>query len=241
MERLYVYMDESGTLDRVHYEYFVYGGILVLGEKAKTELIHQQKKLEKIIKKELSIALTDELKASNLDFKTEKRFIKLSANNVVRFAVVIRQKKLHKYVFNTKYDKQRYLDFALKISIKRALQRCFRQNIYQKEHIDSMAVIVDEHSSSTSGKYDLQQTINAEFRTGVYNPEWNHSYPPVFSKDFPEIQVHYVDSAKTTLVRVADITANWVYRAYRDFDKDISTWDKLDAATKTIDVYILPK
>ena len=53
MERLYVYMDESGTLDRVHYEYFVYGGILVLGEKAKTELIYQQKKLEKIIKKRI--------------------------------------------------------------------------------------------------------------------------------------------------------------------------------------------
>lgn len=240
MERLFVYIDESGTFDKVNYDYFVYGGILVLGEKAKTDLIHKQQKLEKIIKRKLSIAPTDELKASRLNLKIEKRFIRLSTDNVVRFAVVIRQKKLHEYVFNTKHDKQRYLDFALKIAIKRALQQCFRKNIYQKEHIDSMVVIVDEHSSSTSGKYNLYQTINAEFRTGVYNPEWNHLYPPVFSKDFPEIQVNYVDSAKTTLVRVADITANWVYRAYRDLNEDVSTWNELDEILKDIDIFHLP-
>lgn len=240
MERLYVYIDESGTLDKAHNKYFVYAGILALGKNAKNEAARQQLALEDIVKKEQTIPAGNELKANRLDLKTAKRFIKLSTEKVVRFAVVVYQDCLHEYIFNTKQDKQRYLDYALKIAIKRALLNCFKCGIYKKDDIAAMDVIVDEHSSSTNGKYNLVQTINAEFRTGVWNPQWNHGYPPVFTPSFPEIKVSYVDSASVPQIRIADITANWVYRAYRDFNEDASTWDELEQIVKGIYIHHLP-
>ena len=240
MERLYVYFDESGTRDKAHNKYFVYAGILALGKNAKNEIARKQLALERVIRKEQSIPLENELKASILDLKTEKRFIKLSTEKVVRFAVVVYQDRLHEYIFNTKQDKQCYLDYALKIAIKRALLNCFKCGIYKKDDIAAMDVIVDEHSSSTNGKYNLVQTINAEFRTGVWNPQWNHGYSPVFTPSFPEIKVSYVDSASVPQIRIADITANWVYRAYRDFNEDASTWDELEQIVKGIYIHHLP-
>ena len=38
----------------------------------------------------------------------------------------------------------------------------------------------------------------------------------MFSPDFPQIPVAYVDSEKVPLIRAADVTANWVFRAERD-------------------------
>ena len=82
--------------------------------------------------------------------------------------------------------------------------------------IDQIVVFVDEHLSSTEGKYNLSQSIDEEFRLGTYNPEWGTFHGPVFSPRFPKIPVRYLDSRSVTLIRAADITANWIYCAERD-------------------------
>lgn len=75
---------------------------------------------------------------------------------------------------------------------------------------------VDEHSSSTAGKYNLAESVNEEFRLGIYNPASNSEFPPVFGSSLPQIPVSYLNSASVTLIRAADITANWIYAAVRD-------------------------
>ncbi len=77
-------------------------------------------------------------------------------------------------------------------------------------------LIVDEHSSSTDGRYNLSESIDEELRIGTFSPEYGTYHKPVFNQDLPPVKVNYVDSSKVTLIRASDITANWIYRAVLD-------------------------
>jgi hypothetical protein len=44
-------------------------------------------------------------------------------NQVIRFGIVINQKNVLDRIFMSKKDKQRYLDYAYKVGMKKALQR----------------------------------------------------------------------------------------------------------------------
>ena len=87
--------------------------------------------------------------------------------------------------------------------------------VVSKGEISKISVFVDEHSSSTSGRYNLESSIDEEFRHGMYDSR-GFFHEPVFSPDFPEIPVRYLDSSRVTMIRSADITANWIYCAERD-------------------------
>lgn len=65
-----------------------------------------------------------------------------------------------------------------------------------------------------------RETVDEEFRRGTYSPNYDKFFPPLFSLDFPRIPVAYCDSKKVVGVRIADITANWVYKAYSDCSND---------------------
>ena len=149
--------------------------------------------------------------------KERKRlFSLLQKGHCVQFGVVVDQKRLHDYVFASKGSKQRYMDWALKMGVKKGVLGVVKRGIASKSDIDQIVVFVDEHSSSTEGKYNLSQSIDEEFRLGMYNPEWGTFHDPVFSPSFPKIPVRYLDSRKVTLIRAADITANWIFCAERD-------------------------
>ena len=79
--------------------------------------------------------------------------------------------------------------------------------------VDAVSVVVDEHSTSIDGKYNLAESVDEELRCGMFNPTWQTSYPPVFSDWLPKIPVSYVDSSKVAMVRAADVTANWAFMA----------------------------
>ena len=102
------------------------------------------------------------------------------------------------------------------MGVKKGVLGVVNRGIASKQDIDQIVVFVDEHSSSTEGKYNLSQSIDEEFRLGMYNPELGTLHDPVFSPSFPKIPVRYLDSRSVTLIRAADITANWIYCAERD-------------------------
>lgn len=216
--KVYVYADESGTFDKTHNELFVYGGIVVPGKEAKDELERRYLAVEDSIKSEPgSIDAGDEAKACRLSMKERKRLFRVVEKSRCRqFGYIVQQGKLKDAVFATKATRQRYLDWALKMGIKLCVNSMFKDGSLLKSDVDKLAVFVDEHSSSTAGKYNLCESINEEFRTGIYNPETNTEFAPVFSPDFPKIPVGYLNSEKTTLIRAADVTANWIYCAERD-------------------------
>ena len=143
-------------------------------------------------------------------------FRSLRSFKCFQFAAIVDQSRVFKSIYSNKKTKRQFLDYALKRAIKHGVLELFRCGAVEKAEVESLRVVVDEHSTSTSGKYNLEESINAEFRFGTYNPTWTEWIPPVFDDSFPEIPVAYVDSSKVALVRAADVTANWVYRAERD-------------------------
>lgn len=227
--KLYVYVDESGTFDKSHNELFVYGGIVVMGTEAKDNLERKYQSIENRIRSNLGVkASVGEMKASKLPMHHRKRlFHAADGLPCRRFGVVVNQRLLDNSVFLSKGAKQRYLDWALKIGIKRCVLKILKDGDVKIDSISKMAVYVDEHSSSTTGRYNLEETINEEFRFGVYNPDLNIFYEPIFSPKFPAIPVRYLNSEKVPLIRAADVTANWVYCAARDQSEYPFEWERV--------------
>ena len=214
--KLYVYADESGTFDKRHNDLFVYGGVVVPGIEVKTNVERQYSAVESSIR--ASTGKTDELKACYLGLKQRKMLYGvIERSPCVQFGVVVNQRNLRDETFTSKGAKQRYLDWALKMGIKKGVLEVIRRGVASKEIIDGIVVFVDEHSSTTEGKYNLSESIDEEFRVGMYNPEYGTYHEPVFSPAFPKIPVRYLDSRNVTLIRAADITANWIYCAERDY------------------------
>ena len=115
---IYVYSDESGVFDVDHNKYFVFGGIILLGKTAKDNCARKYAHVEKVLRSNKSVGTDYELKATKLT-NSEKSQLFRSLNSVYKFGVVINQKNLHRKIFEEKKTKQRYLDYAYKIALKR--------------------------------------------------------------------------------------------------------------------------
>lgn len=236
--KLYVFADESGVFDHAHNELFVYGGIIVLGKHNYDAIVNRHQSLERRLRREdQSLRNVPEIKAAYLNLKQRKRLFNLQVPQCVRFGVVIDQQKVYEQIYQTKQDKQRFLDYALKRGIKHAIESADTSGLIPKKEINCISIVVDEHSTATSGKYTFEETIDEEFRRGTYSPNYDMSFPPLFSLNFPRIPVAYCDSKKVVGVRIADITANWIYRAYKDYP---SNQEKLQMLLKsTIVLHLL--
>lgn len=215
--KLYIYADESGTFDQINNELFVYGGVIVPGKEVKDGIERKYIAIENDIRENSSsIRSYEEIKANALPMRSRKRLYGvIESSACYQFATIVRQRFLRSSVFSDKRSKQRYLDWALKIGIKQGIAQMLNERQMRIEKVEKIAIFVDEHSSSTSGKYNLCDSINEELRIGMYDPA-GRFHDPLFSPQFPEIPVSYLDSKKVTLIRAADITANWIYCAERD-------------------------
>ncbi len=215
--RLYVYADESGSFSRDSGTPFAYGGVCVLGRDAKDALARRYIAVERAVSSECcGISDGTEVKACFVGMRDRRRLLSVSSERCAQFAVIVNRDRVFDRVYATKRDRQRFLDYLLKRGIKHCVERGMRDGTFNRSDIDSMTVIVDEHGTSTSGKYRLAESINEEFRHGVWNPWFTSMIQPVFGTDFPEIPLAYVDSRNVPLVRLADVTANWAYCAERD-------------------------
>lgn len=213
--KLYVYADESGTFDKAHNDIFVYGGLVVPGDTEKLLLERQYSSVEQSIRR--ASGKTGELKACYLSMSQRKDlYTTIERSNSLQFGVIVNQRNLMDATFSSKGTKQRYLDWALKMGIKKAIVSLINRGAVSKDDIDMIVVFVDEHSSTTEGKYNLTESIDEEFRAGMYD-SYGIYHEPVFSTSFPKIPVRYRDSRDVTLIRAADITANWMYCAERDY------------------------
>ncbi len=206
---IYVYSDESGVFDKVHNDIYVYGGIILLGSSDKDNWSHLYSKAEKDLRKRRNASRNFELKASNVTNR-EKGKLYRSLNNCHKFSVTIYEQKVLDRIFQSKKDKQRYLDYAYKISVKRAFESLISSGILIPSSVERIEFNVDEHTTATNGKYELQQTLEQEFRFGIYNQSYDRFFPPIFP-GVKSVSLNYCNSAKNLLVRAADIVANRVY------------------------------
>jgi len=123
---------------------------------------------------------------------------------------VIELDKINSYIWTTPKHKQRYLDYAYKISVKRCLEALIKEGRIDPENVKNLYFYVDEHTTATNGRYELCESIEQEFKTGQFNPTWQTFHPPLFP-NLESVSVQYRDSKSTVLVRAADIVANRIF------------------------------
>lgn len=222
---IYVYSDESGVFDKVHNAIFVFAGIICIDNAEKDKYTRKYRKAEKSIRSSNNYEL-DELKACYITNKDKGKLFR-SMNQAYKFAVIIKQKKVLDRIFNSKKDKQRFLDYAYKRGVKSALKRMLQQNIIQDESIENLYFYVDEHSTATNGKYELEESLESEFRYGTYNWDWKAAYPPLFNH-LKSVNVEFCNSKHKHLVRASDIVANRIYYlAVQGLNEKINQIEKL--------------
>lgn len=89
--------------------------------------------------------------------------------------------------------------------------------------------LVDEHSTATSGMHSLAESVDEEFRRGIYTSGFRGYKPPLFGDGFPAIPVCYLDSRRVPLIRAADITANYGWHVMNDSGPDSEAFERMRA------------
>ncbi len=138
---------------------------------------------------------------------------------------------IHERIFDHKKSKQRYLDYAYKIGLKRALLELDSRGSIKLEEIENIYVFCDEHTTATDGRYELEEGLLREFKYGTFNETWNKHFPPICS-NVKRVVVQYLNSEKKVAIRMADIVANRLYHH--------AVRDKLDSLKDKIIVSFLP-
>lgn len=206
---IFVYTDESGVFDKKHEEIYIFGGVIFLDANSKDKAGRKYIGAEKRLRKAHQKYAKGELKACKLSNKHKSSLFR-SLNREITFSIVIKQTNVLDRIFDDKKSKQRYLDYAYKIGLKRAFEQLIDSKIIKPEEVERLYIFNDEHTTATNGHYELKEALEAEFKTGTYNHNWNKFYPPIF-ENLQGIKLEYCNSAKKVHIRMADIIANQAY------------------------------
>lgn len=216
---IFIYSDESGVFDKVHNDLFVFGGLIILGEEKRDDWSRKYSAVEKVLRRNKGVSSSYELKATKITNKEKGKLFR-SLNKCYKFAVVVKQQEVLDSIFRDKKTKQRYLDYAYKIAVKRALEELMKRKIIKASEIESMFFFVDEHTTATNGRYELREALEREFKSGTHNFNYQKFFPPIFP-EMRELNLSFCNSEKKILIRAADIVANRVFYLARSgqFDK----------------------
>ncbi len=206
---IFIYSDESGVFDKIHNNFFVFGGLVFLSKDERDICARKYTKAERVIRCANNMADCDEVKATTVSIADKGKLYR-SLNNEEKFAVIINQKQVLNRIFNGKKDKQRYLDYAYRIGVKRKLQDLIAQGKVNPAEVEHIYFYVDEHTTATNGQYELREGLEQEFKNGMYSSNFKMYYPPIFPA-LKNVQLEFCNSSSKTLVRGADIVANKVY------------------------------
>lgn len=207
---IYVYSDESGVLDKLHNDYYIFGGLLFISEEDRDTYSRKFIAAEKNVRISESIAQNIEVKACNIKPKSKNKLYR-SVADAERFGVVISQKKLtNDALFSNKKTKQRYLDWAYKMAVRKKFEKMIAEGIIIPEEVESISFLVDEHSTATNGWYELRESLEKEFKIGMWNFDYMTFHKPLFP-NIKSVNLQYCNSSKKTLVRAADIVANHIF------------------------------
>lgn len=206
---IYIYSDESGVFDKVHNDIFVFGGLIILGKSTKEYWSRRYSSIEQNIRRRGGYPCDFELKATSIN-NGEKHKIYKSLSECYKFGLIINQKHVLDRIFESKKDKQRYLDFAYKIAVKKSLEDLMSQGIFRSDDVADICFFVDEHNTATNGCYDLKNGLESELKSGTYNINYDKFFPPLFP-DMNCVQLTFCNSSTTLLIRAADIVAIRIY------------------------------
>ena len=216
---IFVYADESGVFDKAHNKYFVYAGVIFLSKDSRDEACRKYIAAEKNIRRGGRYVAKSELKACLIGANDKRKLYRVM-KDCYRFAVVVDQKRILDQIMADKKSKRRYLDFVLKIGVKRLLEELISKGIIDPLNVDWMYFYVDEHTTATNGLYDLRESLEEEFKRGMFTHGFTRFRPPIFPK-MKAVDVNFCNSEAVTLIRAADIIANRVFH-------DVSVGNKIE-------------
>ena len=206
---LYIFSDESGVFDRKSGRYYVFGGIVLLSKDSKDKMSRQYLHAERVVREKNNIPLSDEVKASILS-PLDRRKLFGRLNDVQKFGAVIELKRVLERIWKSKKDKQRFLDWAYKMAAKNLFMHLIRTEQINPSEITGLNFFIDEHNTATNGYYELRESLEQEFKRGMYSFDWRRWCPPIFP-NLLHVRLTFCNSAKITLIRAADIVANRLF------------------------------
>lgn len=206
---IFVYSDESGVFDVAHNQHYIFGGVLFLDRETRDIAARKYLNAERTIRRARGIAPEVELKASTLRNSDKGKLFRATGQQI-RFGTVINEPGILSNIWQSKKDKQRYLDYAYKIGVKRCLQRLIKDGRIAPEEVENIYFFVDEHTTATNGRYELRESMEREFKYGMYNYTYTIYYPPLFP-NLRSLTVSFCNSRSVTLVRAADVIANKLF------------------------------
>lgn len=213
---IFVYSDESGVLDKAHNDYYIFGGLLFTSEDNRDDKSRQYIAAERNVRISEKIPAGKEVKASYISADS-KRKLYHSISDTERFGVVISEKQLsNDALFSNPKTRQRYLDWAYKMAIKKKFEKMINDGILNPDEVEAISFLVDEHSTATDGRYELRESLEKEFKIGMWNFDYMTFHEPLFP-NIKSVNLQYCNSSKKTLIRAADIIANHIFSlAYRN-------------------------
>ena len=203
---IFVYSDESGLFDKEHNDVYVFGGLIFFDKERRDICTRKYSAAEKVIRARSDSYTNIEIKAASIT-NSEKGRLFRSLNQEYKFGVIIDQKRIHERIYHSKKDKQRYLDYAYKIGLKSFFNSKISDGTIKPEDVRGLYVYVDEHTTATNGRYELQEGLEQEFKNGTFNYSWQVFHKPIFPK-MQHVSVEFCNSEKRLLIRGADIIAN---------------------------------
>ena len=212
IETIYIYSDESGTFDYIHNDYFLFGGLIFFSKDEKDIAARKYSHAEKVIKHHYQNE-NIELKACYIS-NGEKGKLYRSLNQVYKFCVVIKQKQVNRKIFSHKKHKQRYLDFAYKMVLRKCLETLINEKHIFPRKVKFVIVNTDEHVTATDGIYELRESLLNEFKNGTFNYTWDKHFSPLFPQ-LLDVELKFWDSKSNFLIRAADIISNHCYTQLR--------------------------
>ena len=204
---IYIYSDESGVFDRIHNKYYVYGGVLYLSSEEKDIAARKYTKAERDIREAENII--GEVKAATISNKSKDKLFR-SLNSTHKFGVIIHEDTVHEKIFGDKKTKQRFLDYAFKIGIKRKFEKMIKDGIIIPDEVEHLYFYADEHTTATNGRYELRESLEREFKFGTFSDNYSVYHRPIFTQ-IKSVDLQFCNSASVRLVRAADIVANKYY------------------------------
>jgi len=208
---LYIYSDESGVFDKVHNDYFVFGGLVLFSKEHKENSERKYRTAENTVRAIENMSIQTEVKASAVSNSSKGKLMR-SLNSLEKFGIVIDQQRLRDEIFCNGKIKQRYLDWAYKYAVRRKFEQLISDGLLSADDVQSLYFFIDEHHTATDGVYELKESIEQEMKYGIFDFYNNNYIPPLFP-NLSHVHLEFRDSKTVTLIRAADITANRLYHA----------------------------
>ncbi len=129
------------------------------------------------------------------------------------FACIIENDKIYPQIKRNTASRGRYLDFALKLTIKQLIKHLIEDKEIDPYKPVTLVINIDEQTTKSNGYYNLENGINEELLHGIYNFNYNVLHKPILFNTL-QIHLHYQKSDKSYLIQAADLVAGSIRRHF---------------------------